>query len=261
MASSASEAFPATRAAGTRPRIGITTYLEQARWGAWDQPAVLLPHAYVAAVHGAGGVPVLLPSLPDGAAEALAGVHGLLVAGGADVQAERYGAVTREGNDEPRGERDAWEMALLAVALERGLPVLGICRGAQVLNIATGGSLHQHLPDVVGSEVHRPAPAQHGRVHVAVEPGSTLALAVGPTVDVPCYHHQAMDRLGQGLRATAWADDGTVEAVEMVGSAFVLGVQWHPELDAHDDRLFVALVQAARRQSCGPAPHLQKENR
>lgn len=262
MASSASEAFPAAPApAGTRPRIGITTYLEQARWGAWDQPAVLLPHAYVAAVHRAGGIPVLLPPLPDGAAEALAGVDGLLVAGGADVGAERYGAVPREGNDPPRRERDAWELALLDVALERSVPVLGICRGAQVLNVATGGSLHQHLPDVLGSEVHRPAPAQHGRVRVAVQPGSGLARAVGLTVDVPCYHHQAMDRLGLGLRATAWADDGTVEAVELPGDAFVLGVQWHPELDAHDDRLFVALVQAARRHSPDPAPHQQEEHR
>jgi len=259
VASSVSEALHAAPAAGARPRIGITTYLEQARWGAWDQPAVLLPHLYVASVHRAGGVPVLLPPLPDGAGEALAGVDGLLVAGGADVEAERYGAVPREGSDDPRPDRDAWELALLGVALERGVPVLGICRGAQVLNVATGGSLHQHLPDVVGSEAHRPAPAQHGRVQVCVQAGSALARAVGPAVDVPCYHHQAMDRLGQGLRATAWADDGTVEAVELAGDAFVLGVQWHPELDAHDDRLFVALVQAARRRLPDPALDQQEE--
>jgi gamma-glutamyl-gamma-aminobutyrate hydrolase PuuD len=249
--SSASEAH---REAPARPRIGVTTYLEQARWGAWDQAAVLLPHLYVAAVHRAGGVPVLLPPLPDGAAEALDGVDGLLVAGGADVDAERYGAEPREGSDPPRRDRDAWELALLDVALDRGVPVLGVCRGAQVLNVATGGSLHQHLPDVVGSELHRPAPAQHGRVQVSVEPGSALAQVVGPEADVPCYHHQAVDRLGEGLRATAWAEDGTVEAVELAGDAFVLGVQWHPELDAHDDRLFAALVQAARRARDGDGP-------
>ena len=228
---------------------------------------MLLPHLYVASVHRAGGVPVLLPPLPDGAAEALAGVDGLLVAGGADVEAERYGAVPRDGDDAPRRDRDAWELALLDEALRQGVPVLGICRGAQVLNVAAGGTLHQHLPDVVGSDVHRPAPAQHGRVRVAVEPGSALADVVGPAADVPCYHHQAVDRLGRGLRATARAEDGTVEAVELPGDAFVLGVQWHPELDVHDDRLFAALVQAAVRRRAGPAhvrdgtpaPHQQQE--
>jgi gamma-glutamyl-gamma-aminobutyrate hydrolase PuuD len=253
VASSASEAHP-------RPRIGITTYLEQARWGAWDQAAVLLPHLYVASVHRAGGVPVLLPPLPDGAAEAVAGVHGLVVAGGADVEAARYGAAPREGSDPPRRDRDGWELALLAEALPRGVPVLGVCRGAQVLNVATGGSLIQHLPDVVGSDLHRPAPAQHGRVQVRVEPASLLHRIVGGDVDVPCYHHQAIDRLGRGLRATAWAGDGTVEAVELPGDAFVLGVQWHPELDAHDDRLFAALVRAARRL-VDPVHPLQEEFR
>jgi gamma-glutamyl-gamma-aminobutyrate hydrolase PuuD len=252
--SSASEARP--DAPGTRPRIGITTYLEQARWGAWDQPAVLLPHLYVASVHRAGGVPVLLPPLPDGAAEALAGVQGLLVAGGADVDARLYGEAPREGSDEPRRDRDAWELALVDEALRIGVPLLGVCRGAQVLAVATGGSLHQHLPDVVGSDLHRPAPAQHGRVQVRVEPGSLLASVVGPDVDVPCYHHQAIDRLGEGLRVTARADDGTIEAVEGTGDAFVLGVQWHPELDTHDDRLFAALVHAAQQRT---RPTLQEE--
>lgn len=232
----------------SRPRIGITTYLEQARWGAWDQPAVLLPHLYVAAVHRAGGIPMLLPPLPDGASQALRGVDGLLVAGGADVDATLYQAVPHQGSDQPRPDRDAWELALLAVALERGVPVLGICRGAQVLNVAVGGSLHQHLPDVVGHDRHRPAPAQHGRVQVTVEPGSTLARVLGREVDVPCYHHQSIDRLGDGLRPTAWADDGTVEAVELAGQDFALGVQWHPELDVEDVRLFVALVDAARER-------------
>ncbi len=260
MASSASETPPA---AGRRPRIGITTYLEQARWGAWDQSAVLLPQAYVASVHRAGGVPVLLPPLPDGAAEAVDGVHGLLVAGGADVEAERYGAVCGEGSDPPRRDRDGWELALLDLALAQGVPVLGVCRGAQVLNVATGGSLHQHLPDVVGTDAHRPAPALHGRVQVTVEPGSGLADVVGGSVDVPCYHHQSIDRLGRGLRATARAVDGTIEAVELAGDAFVLGVQWHPELDAHDDRLFAALVRAARQHALARSTdHVpQEENR
>lgn len=233
-----------------RPRIGITTYVEQARWGTWDQPAVLLPHVYVEAVHRAGGVPVLLPPLPDGVLEALAGVHGLVIAGGADVDPATYGAVPRDGTDSPRRDRDAWEIALVLAALQHATPVLGVCRGAQVLNTAVGGTLHQHLPDVVGHDRHRPAPAQHGRMRVLIDPGSALASVLGTQVDVPCYHHQGIDRLGAGLRATAWADDGTVEAVELEGHDYALGVQWHPELD-DDLRLFESLVAAATGRSEG----------
>lgn len=255
MASSVSRstepAAPTTVEDVPRPRIGITTYLEQARWGAWDQPAVLLPHLYVAAVHRAGGVPVLLPPLPDGAAEALGGVDGLVVAGGADVDPAAYGSAPRTGTDEPRRDRDAWELALLAAAIEAGTPLLGVCRGTQVLNVAVGGTLHQHLPDVVGHDRHRPAPAQHGRVHVTVDPTSALAGVVGTEVEVPCYHHQSMDALGAGLRATAWADDGTVEAVELDGPGYAIGVQWHPELDVDDLRLFESLVSAARGRVAG----------
>jgi len=178
-------ASPRTVADVIRPRIGITTYLEQARWGAWDQPAVLLPHLYVAAVHRAGGVPVLLPPLPDGAAEALEGVDGLVVAGGADVDPVAYGSASRQGTDEPRRDRDAWELALIPTAVRSGTPLLGVCRGAQVLNVAVGGTLHQHLPDVVGHDRHRPAPAQHGRMQVTVDPRSALAGVVGTEIDVP----------------------------------------------------------------------------
>lgn len=250
MASSVSEPTKPTAATSVdetlHPRIGITTYLEQARWGAWDRRAVLLPHLYVAAVHRAGGVPVLLPPLPDGAAEALGGVEGLVVAGGADVDPAAYGSAPREGTDEPRRDRDAWELALVTTAIRSGTPLLGVCRGAQVLNVAVGGTLHQHLPDVVGHDRHRPAPAQHGRMHVTVDPGSALAGVVGTEIDVPCSHHQAMDLLGEGVRATAWADDGTVEGIELDGLGYALGVQWHPELDVDDLRLFESLVAAAR---------------
>lgn len=260
MASSVSD--PLSTGPSRRPRIGISTYLEQARWGAWDQPAVLLPHAYVDTVYRAGGVPVLLPPLPDGAAEALDGVDALVVAGGADVDPATYGAQPRESTDEPRRDRDAWEQALVTAALAQAKPVLGVCRGAQVLNVALGGTLHQHLPDVVGHEGHRPALARHGRVHVAVDPGSVLAGVLGSVVDVPCYHHQSMDRLGPGLRATAWADDGTVEGIELEGHDHVLGVQWHPELDAVDLRLFQSVVAAAaRRREAGPAAPANQEER
>lgn len=229
-----------------RPRIGISTYLEPARWGAWDQPAVLLPHAYVVAVHRAGGVPVLLPPLPDGAAEALAGVDGLVLAGGADVDPAAYGAEPGVGTDPPRRDRDEWEFGLVAAALEQQIPVLGICRGAQVLNVARGGTLHQHLPDVVGTNGHRTALGQFARVPVAVASGSRLAGILAAAETVPCSHHQAINRLGAGLTASAWAQDGTVEAVELPGPGYAVGVQWHPELDAGDLRLFGSLVAAAR---------------
>ena len=234
-----------TAARTARPRIGITTYAEPARWGVWERTAVLLPHSYVEAVHRAGGVPVLLPPLPDGAAEALGAVDALVVAGGSDVDPASYGAEPQEGTDPPRRERDAWETALIGAALAAGTPVLGVCRGTQVLNVALGGTLHQHLPDVVGNDQHRRAVAQHGSVRVAVAPGSRLAGVLGDEADVPCYHHQAIDRLGAGLSATAWAGDGTVEAVELSSSPDVLGVQWHPELDLADSRLFAWLVAVA----------------
>lgn len=251
MASSGSEARQ-------RPRIGISTYLEKARWGAWDQPAVLLPHAYVDVVHRAGGIAVLLPPQPDGADEALSGLDGLLLAGGADVDPDRYGAVAQEGTDPPRRDRDAWELALLGAALAQDTPVLGVCRGAQVLNVAAGGTLHQHLPDFVGTHRHRPAPGQFARVRVTVAADSRLAGILGSEVDAPCSHHQAIDRLGRGLRTSAVAEDGTVEAVEMPGHGYVLGVQWHPELDVDDLRLIGSLVTAARDRRAGSV-HLAEQ--
>lgn len=261
MASSASETGSRQNPHQSRPRIGITTYLERARWGVWEQAAALLPHAYVDAVHRAGGIPVLLPPLPDGAADALGGVDALVVAGGADVDPATYGAQPRPGTDAPRRDRDTWEAALLAAALERGTPTLGVCRGAQVLNVVAGGTLHQHLPDVVGNDRHRPANARHARVHVTIDARSALAGVLGTEADVPCHHHQAIDRLGDGLRATAWADDGTVEAVEHEGHDFAVGVQWHPEVDTTDLRLFEALVAAGLRGRGAPDPDSSAEPR
>lgn len=257
MALSGSEDVDAPEQA-RRPRIGISTYLELARWGAWDQPATLLPHVYVDAVYRAGGVPVLLPPLPGGADEAIDGVAGLVLAGGADVGPDTYGAVAAAGTDQPRRDRDAWEFALLEAALAQATPVLGVCRGAQVLNVCAGGTLHQHLPDVVGTDAHRPAPGQFARVSVTVAANSTLAGILGPEVDAPCSHHQAIDRLGAGVSVSAWAPDGTIEAVELPGHEHVIGVQWHPELDAKDLRLFgwlVAAAQARMDPSSPPAGH------
>jgi gamma-glutamyl-gamma-aminobutyrate hydrolase PuuD len=231
-------------------RIGLTTYLEQARWGVWDTRAALLPATYAAMVAAVGALPVLLPPIfptdvAGAAAAAVAGIDGLVLTGGTDVDPDRYGASAHGETDAPRGERDAWELALLRAALDIDLPMLAVCRGAQLLNVATGGSLHQHLPEVLGGDAHRPAAGVFGAVTVSVEPGSRLAAIVDEASEVRCHHHQAIDRLGAGLTVTARAGDGTIEAVELAGHRFALGVQWHPE-EAGDDRLFRALVDASR---------------
>jgi gamma-glutamyl-gamma-aminobutyrate hydrolase PuuD len=240
-----------------RPRIGATTYREPAKWGVWDEPADLLPMTYAQAVEAAGGLPVLLPPCsPELAADAIDGVHGLLLAGGADVAPERYGAPRDDQTGPPRIDRDDWELALVRTALARDVPVLAICRGMQVLNVALGGDLIQHLPDEVGTDLHCPAVGRHGSHAVDVAAGSRLAAIVGPRADIATYHHQAVRTLGAGLSPTAWAGDGVVEAVELAGRTWVQGVQWHPE--AHDGHaLFAAFVAACRtdREVGAPDAH------
>lgn len=231
------------------PLIGLSTYVEHAQWGVWDQRAALLPTNYIEVVARVGGLPVLLPPIVptdiDGAAAAVvAGLHGLVLTGGSDVDPEQYGAPAHAETDAPRGERDTWELALLRAALASDLPVLAVCRGAQLLNVAMGGTLHQHLPEVVGEPTHRPALGSFGRVRMEVDPTSRLAAIVGEAPDGQCHHHQAVDRLGDGLIVCARAADGTVEGVELPSARFALGVQWHPEEDG-DERLFAALVAAA----------------
>jgi len=228
-----------------RPVIGITTYVEHARWGVWDCPAALLPFAYVQGVDSAGGRPVLLPPSEHGVAETLDAVDGLLLAGGADLDPALYDAPPHERTGGVRVDRDAGEVALLRAALDRGLPVLGVCRGMQLLNVVHGGTLHQHLPEVVRHEAHRPAPGTYGEHPVSFEEDSLVCRLLGDRSDVQSYHHQGIEKVGDGLVATGWADDGTVEVVERPDAAFVLGVLWHPEQDA-DARLFAGLVAAAR---------------
>lgn len=227
----------------SKPLIGISTYVETARWGVWDTPAALIPRAYVDCVVAAGGIPVLLPSV-GADASALSALDGLVLAGGADVDPTRYGQEPHE-TAKVRPERDGFEFALLRAALQAGTPVLAVCRGMQVLNVELGGTLIQHLPEHVGTG-HQPAPAVFGANTVTLAEGSRTAKVLGTETKVHCYHHQAVDRLGSGLLATGWAPDGTVEAVELP-DAFVLGVQWHPEQDSDDLRLFAALVEEARR--------------
>jgi putative glutamine amidotransferase len=226
----------------------MTTYLEQARSGVWDVRASFLPHIYFEGVTLAGGVAVLLPPQPvddDIAARVLDGLDGLVITGGKDLDPAHYGQEPHSATDEPRRDRDAWELALLGGALRRGMPVLGICRGAQVLNVALGGTLHQHLPDVIGHSRHQAGNAVFTTSSIATVPGTRLAALIGESCQAPCYHHQGIADLGEGLVISARDPDGVVEAVEMPGEHFVLAVQWHPEERLDDLRLFAAVVAAA----------------
>jgi len=228
------------------PIIGVTTYRATAAWGAWHREAAVLPTAYVDHVGRSGGVPVLLPPA-DGTPSpeaTVAALDGLVLVGGADVDPARYHQEPGPHTIGVDPRRDAHELGLLAAALDRDLPVLAICRGLQLLNVAGGGTLHQHLPDVVGHLGHQPAQGCFDDVTVATVPGTVTAAAVGPTVTVRCSHHQAVDRLGAGLVVTARADDGTIEAVELPGRRFVVAVQWHPE-ESDANGLFAALSAAA----------------
>jgi putative glutamine amidotransferase len=234
--------------------IGLTTYLEQAQTGVWDVRASFLPAVYFQGVTAAGGVATLLPPQPVDAVIAervLDGLDGLLITGGKDVDPAVYGQQPHPATDQPARQRDAWELALLDAALQRQLPVLGICRGVQVLNVALGGTLHQHLPDVIGHSGHRAGNAVFTTVPVRTVPGSRLAALVGESVDARCYHHQAIAEVGEGLVVSAWDTDGVIEALELPGHGFVLAVQWHPEESLDDLRLFSAIVEAARGYASG----------
>jgi anthranilate synthase component 2/putative glutamine amidotransferase len=234
------------------PLIGVSTYVADAAWGSWKRPAAVLPESYYELVGSAGGRPLLLPPLRTaptgpgfGAAEVVAALDGLVLTGGGDVDPSAYGETAGSHLGGVDTVRDGSEQALLAAALAVDLPVLAICRGLQILNIACGGTLHQHLPDVVGHDAHRRAPSVFGEVKVTTTPGSATAAIFGTSATVLCSHHQSIDRLGTGLTPTAFADDGVIEAAELPGPPFVLGVQWHPE-EGGDQRPFAALVEAAR---------------
>ena len=227
-----------------RPVIGITTYAEEATWGSWTEPAAFIPLAYVRAVERAGGRPLLVPPVADGIEETLDALDAIIFSGGGDLDPETYGAEAHPETNEVSPERDQAELALLEAALARDMPVLAVCRGSQVLNVARGGDLVQHLPEIVGHERHR---HEHGTMadhEVTVESSSRLGAILGGRAPVKSSHHQGFGRIGGGLRASAWAEDGTTEAVEDPSHRFAVGVLWHPE-EGEDYALFVALVEEA----------------
>jgi len=228
-----------------KPLVGITTYVEEASWGSWTLDAALIPYDYVRAVERAGGRALLVPPSTDGVEETLDALDGLVLSGGNDVDPEAYGAETHEETNATRPERDRGELALLEGALARDLPVLAVCRGFQVLNVARGGDLVQHLPDVVGSEQHREVKGVFSDHGVKIDDGSRLGSVLGDRAPVKSHHHQGVGRVGEGLVEVAWADDGTIEGLEDPERRFAVGVLWHPEA-GEDQKLFEALVAEAR---------------
>jgi putative glutamine amidotransferase len=232
-----------------RPTVGICAAVERVSWTPWEETVVMAPRSYARAVQGAGALALLLPPDPDveAAASILDRIDALILAGGSDVDPASYGAEAHAETGGVRPERDSFELLLTGRALDSGMPVLGICRGMQVLNVARGGTLEQHLPDRIGHEDHRHTPGTYGDHEVRLEPGSLAARAAGAeTLTVKSHHHQGLDRIGAGMVPTGWAvGDDVVEAIELPGPGFALGVLWHPEEDTRS-RVVAALVDAAR---------------
>jgi putative glutamine amidotransferase len=233
-----------------RPLIGVCAAVERAHFGVWkDEPTVLLPLSYARAIHGAGGMVAMLP--PDHRAaedpgELLDHLDALVLGGGADIDPESQGADAHPETVGTNPDRDRFEIAVARAALERGMPLLGVCRGMQILNVACGGTLDQHIPDRLGHEIHRPVPGSWAEHEVRIEPGSLAAQATGTErLTVKSHHHQGVEAIPSSLSATAWAtDDESVEAIESSDGDFVLGVLWHPEEDP-EDRVIPALVGRA----------------
>lgn len=240
----------------TVPLIGIVADRKSASYGAWvDIPTDAISHAYVSAIQEAGGAPVIFPSLDvhvDDPERLIDLVDGLFLPGGRDLDAELYGSVAHPSNDQPLRIRDELEIALTRLARERDIPVLGACRGMQVLNVALGGTLEQHLGDRIDLTPHRDIYGEHTSHPVSILPDTLLrSITHEAEFEIASHHHQGVDRLGEGLVASASAPDGVIEAIETTDGAFCLGVQWHPEerLDPEGMALIQAFVAAARTRS------------
>lgn len=229
-----------------KPVVGITSYAQEASWGAWTLPAALVPLSYVRSVELAGGRPLLVPPMDDAVEETLDALHGLVLSGGTDIDPGAYGEEPHAETTITHPHRDRAELTLLEAALARELPVLAICRGMQMLNVLHGGNLHQHLPELVGHEGHRQTAGVFSEHSVQLQEGSTTAAILGARAAVKSSHHQGLERVGEGLDVVGWADDGSVEAIEDRARRFAVGVLWHPE-EGEDKRLFEALVDQARR--------------
>ncbi|WP_017791832.1 gamma-glutamyl-gamma-aminobutyrate hydrolase family protein [Leucobacter salsicius] len=233
------------------PRIGITSYLEQAQTGVWDVRASFLPQVYLDAVTSVGGIAFVLPPQPvsaDTARAIIASLDGIIFSGGADINPAAYGEAAHEKTGAPRDDRDTFEGELVQAAIEAKIPFLGICRGAQILNVELGGTLLQHLPDVVGDDRYQLGAARFNPIEVEVEPGTRIAEVYGNALQAtaPLYHHQGLGEIGEGLVVTSRTSDGIVESVELPTVPFGLAVQWHPEEHPEDRRLFEGLVAAAQ---------------
>jgi gamma-glutamyl-gamma-aminobutyrate hydrolase PuuD len=240
------------------PRIGLASYLTQARFGAWEMPSALVPAGYVEGIRLAGGLPVVFPPTPEGAREAatlLEAVDGLVLIGGGDLGADLYGAEPHP-QTQPRDElRDRFELSLLEAARVADMPVLGICRGMQLLNVASGGSLDQHLADSHDGAMHRPEPGSFATHSVGLESGTRVGQLLGDEVAVQSTHHQGIAAVGEGLVPAGRAPDGTVEAIEDPEAFFCVGVLWHPEEEPASGGapLFRGVVEAARARRAARA--------
>jgi putative glutamine amidotransferase len=227
-----------------KPVIGITSYAEEVTWGAWVEEAALVPLSYVFAIERAGGRPLVIPPSEGAIEETLSVLDGILFSGGSDLDPALYDAEAHPETQGVHEARDRAEMALLGAALERDMPVLAVCRGSQVLNVARGGDLVQHLPEVLGHEEHKHTPGEYSDHDVTLKPDTCVGGILGDRAPVKSHHHQGFGRIGEGLREAGYAEDGTVEALEDPSKRFAVGVLWHPE-EGEDMALFEALVQQA----------------